>query len=646
MKNDEGNCLKKYSTFEEFIQDQYEDELFDPISHYVSENKRKIDFGCTFIEDITEVELEQIRVNNISVRFGEGKQIICNTAVEAAVILRGKGLRDFEEDEGSTWVSAEFECALHDGLHDFAVIRVADYNKDKFDKQETASKFLVPYVYAEDLEDKADEFLRTYCWEVINEPYPLPIDLILQRMNLKKQMAPLKDNIFGKTIFVPVEHEVYDNQYNVTTEEMRPGTILYNPDVFFMRNIGSVNNTIIHECVHWYLHSMFFELQKLLNGELSAISCEVDEHQGEKSEGLEGALQWMEWQANAITPRILMPARSTKKKLNEILRRLHSEFPGQLESAHMEMAIKELADFYNVSKFAAKLRAIDLGYHQAAGVYNYVDGRYLPSFSFKDKSLKRDETYIIDCMNAAFETCINEDLKNRIRAGEFLHVDYLLCINDEKYIDTSIEGSPTLTEYAREHIDECCIKFRTKYKKTSNSNDGFYSRCCLCRDINSTGYCEPSYIDDEDNQDVTERAREMKRVRDEGKRIIEIYNNLPMSFAGTLDAHMKRLQKEDGRKMTNLELSLRTGISDTYIGALRKDTTKKTKLETVCAICIGLHLHPMFSHDLIKKSGNAFPTTEEGFFGRFLIDQHFMDSLELCNQKLRENGFKEWGKEI
>lgn len=638
--------MKKYKSFEEFLQDQYEDELYKAVKGFVIENRSRIDFGYTTIEDISFVELDQISINNVSVRFGQNSKIVCNTAIEADVIIRGRGRRDYEEDEKGIWVSVEFDCTLKNGLHNFRILRTEEYSKYKFDKNETASKFLVPYVYAEDLEARADEFLKAYCWEVISEPYPLPIDLVLQRMNLSKKMAPLQDTIFGKTIFVESKHEVYDSQYKIIKETVLPGTILYNPDVFFMRNIGSVNNTIIHECVHWHLHSLFFELQKLLNGDLSAISCEVDEYRGEKSEGLEGALQWMEWQANAITPRILMPAKSTKRKLNEILRKLHSEFPEQTESMHMEMAIKELAEFFNVSKFAAKLRAIDLGYQQAAGVYNYVDGSYLPSFSFKESALKKDETYIIDCMNATFETYIDENLKDKIGTGEFIHVDYMICINDEKYVDTSIEGRPTLTEYAREHVDECCIKFKNSYKKSKTSNDGFYSRCCLCKDIDSKGYCEPSYIDDEDNQDVRERAREMKKLRDEGKKIMEIYNSLPMSFAGTLDAHMKRLHQEDGRKMTNLELSLRTGLSDTYIGMLRKDVSKKTTLETACAICIGLHLHPIFSHDLIRKSNNAFPTTEEGFFGRFLIDQHFMDSLELCNQKLRENGFKEWGKDI
>lgn len=108
---------------------------------------------------------------------------------------------------------------------------------------------------------------------------------------------------------------------------------------------------------------------------------------------------------------------------------------------------------------------------------------------------------------------------------------------------------------------------------------------------------------------------------------------------------MKRLKKEDGTKMTNLELALRTGLSDRYIQDLRKEE-KNVSYETVCAICIGLHLHPKFSNDLIKKSRNDYPLTEEGYFGQFLIEHHYMETLDLCNEKLREMGYKTWGKDL
>jgi hypothetical protein len=78
----------------------------------------------------------------------------------------------------------------------------------------------------------------------------LPIKEILNSMNLTVRLAPLTDEVFGRTYFNDAAVEVFNNtaDRNVIVEEIKPGTILVNPDNFFMRNIGSVNNTIIHEC--------------------------------------------------------------------------------------------------------------------------------------------------------------------------------------------------------------------------------------------------------------------------------------------------------------------------------------------------------------------------------------------------------------
>lgn len=147
--------------------------------------------------------------------------------------------------------------------------------------------------------------------------------------------------------------------------------MLVDPKVFFMRNIGCVNNTIIHECVHWDRHSKFFELQKLFNKNLNSISCHVVE--GERPEEKRNALQWMEWQANALAPKILMPAEMTKRKIEELLIRYHVEFSRLNEADIMQMVLTELSDFFGVSLQAAKLRAVDLGYNQAIGILQYVD---------------------------------------------------------------------------------------------------------------------------------------------------------------------------------------------------------------------------------------------------------------------------------
>lgn len=584
-------------------------------------------------------------MKTVSFHSTDGNRIIFNAAVEADVILKGMGKRDYDADVNNPWYTISFTGYLSDGLNMVTITGVDEYSADRFDKNTSLSKYLVPYLYAEDIEKEAEKFLNKYCRQALKEPMPIPLDELMFNMGLELYEAPLPDNIFGKTYFAEATVDVFNEDYEVVSQTIDPGTILLNPNIFFMRNIGSRNNTVVHECVHWDRHDKFFELQKLLNSDIRSLTCEVTEHVGQKDTGLEGALQWIEWQANALTPRILLPANTTRKKLNEILLRLHIENSERSDSDIMEEAIEELADFFAVSKFAAKLRAIELGFSQAQGVWNYLNGTYLPSFSFKATALNKDESYIIDIRNACYEANFDISFKANLEKGDFIYVDYMYCINDEKYVEKSADGKCTLTSYARQHVDECCIKFKQKFKIAKTQGDAYYTQCSLCRDIDASSYCECTYIEDEDNQDVVQRAIELKKLKKEGERITGILRSLPMSFSGTLDAHMKRLKKEDGTKMTNLELALRTGLSDRYIQDLRKEE-KNVSYETVCAICIGLHLHPKFSNDLIKKSRNDYPLTEEGYFGQFLIEHHYMETLDLCNEKLREMGYKTWGKDL
>ena len=237
--------------------------------------------------------------------------------------------------------------------------------------------------------------------------------------------------------------------------------------------IGSVNNTIIHECVHWDKHYKFFELQKLINPELTSISCAVVEEYKKGAGGLSEELAWMEWQANAIAPKILIPAKTGRAKLSELLYTLSRAFPSDSKASIMQLAISEFADFFKVSTMAAKIRAIELGFDQAAGVFNYVDGQYYPPFSFAKGSLKKDQTFIIDRNNAIIESLFNQDLAEDFKAGRFIHAGGMMVINDPKYVVVQNEQAE-LTEYALAHVDECCLVFdRTtrvsRRMSTSNS---------------------------------------------------------------------------------------------------------------------------------------------------------------------------------
>ena len=388
--------MKQYASFERYLEDKYYNDIHRAITGLIYKRGRNNGFYSYTVLDPSYFQVDDIHVKTVSFHSTEGNQIIFNAAVQADVVLKGIGKRDYDADMTYPWYTVSFIGYLSDGLNMVTITNVEDYSPDKFDKNTTLSKYLVPYLYAEDIEKEAEKFLIKYCRQALKEPMPIPLEELLFNMGLELYEAPLPDNIFGKTYFAEAIVDVFNEDGDVVSQTIDPGTILINPNIFFMRNIGSRNNTVVHECVHWDRHDKFFELQKLLNSDITSLSCEITEHVGQKDAGLEGALQWIEWQANALAPRILLPANTTRRKLNEILQRLHIDGTEKTESEIMEEAIQELAEFFEVSKYAAKLRAIELGFTQAKGVWNYVNGKYLPSFSFKDTALKKDESFIID----------------------------------------------------------------------------------------------------------------------------------------------------------------------------------------------------------------------------------------------------------
>lgn len=628
---------KKYDTFAAYLEDVYYNQIFSKIKSYLYNNQGRLDLSTSAVPDPSYVELSDFKIMGVNFHESDTDKIECKVTVRAEIEISGRGRRDYESDLTECWLSIPFAATLKNGLQQVRIGYASEYSRELFRAEDALTKYLVPYIYAKDLDKHAERFLEKYCPHALEEPMPLPIEEIVDSMGLTVYHAPLPDGIFGRTYFNDASVEVFANKACTETAERSicPGTILVNPDVFFMRNIGSTNNTVIHECVHWDKHYKFFELQKLLNPEIQAISCAVVEEYKKKANQLEDELSWMEWQANALAPKILIPAKTGKAKLSEILNRLHRAYKGRLRDGYvMELAISEFADFFKVSTTAAKIRAVELGFEQAAGVFNYVDGKNYPPFSFKKGSLKKGQTFVIDRNNIIIESLFNPDLAEDFKAGRFIHAGGLFVINDPKYVNIVEDTEPTLTDYALEHVDECCLVFDRTTRVSSHYDDSFYRICFLCRDADSKSFVEAKFNPKEGkNEDVQKRAREMAAIAAEAKRVSDILAEVPSSFCGTLDYHVKR------RGYTNEKMEERTGISSRMIQDYRNKKDAKPTLQSVLALCIGLNLHPSFSYDLINKAGyNIMVANEEYLIYRYLIDNHHMENIYMWNAKLQDAG--------
>jgi len=250
---------------------------------------------------------------------------------------------------------------------------------------ERAASALVPRMRKTDFDCEATHFLEKYCPEALKRPMPVPIEEIANRMGLTIIRTRITEDfsVFGMMCFTRGKVDYFDKDYGGYAEMVvKEGTMLIDPDVRAERNKGCENNTISHECLHWERHRQYHQFLSSI-GEMSvAMRCSTAakaEWQNKTDE------DWMEWQANGIAPRILMPKQTVRPKILSLsdrydyLRSQGNEYPPyECSQEELILAISEhasvhctdkqiwirdrLADFYKVSKQSAGIRMIELNF--------------------------------------------------------------------------------------------------------------------------------------------------------------------------------------------------------------------------------------------------------------------------------------------
>lgn len=617
--------MKTYRSFEEYIYENYYDPIYNKVKGFLCQKNGTAFFSTNLIPNATSFEFDDYHIAGVTFKTIGGDALHFRLSINADVNVYGKSRYDYESDAKSIWVSVYCESILKNGLHNFKIVRVEEYSKDKFDKESSLDHYLVPYLYNEDADEVAENFLRDHCQQALQTAMPLPVQDVVRDMGMQLYFAPLNDTIFGKTYFVTTTVTVYkDDSYSETEDiTVPPGTMLVNPNVFFMYNIGTMNNTIIHECVHWKRHKMFFELMRLLNQEYRFISCEIVEAYG-KEKVKSTPLEWIEWQANTLAPKILMPASTTKKYIQDRLHDLRQSMPASTRDAEvMAQAILDTAAFFQVSRIAAKLRAIELGFEQAHGTFVYIEGKTIPHFSFGSKIIGKNGSFVVDSISALRMIITHPVLDALYAENKIVFVNNMLCINAPKYIRFNDKEHPEMTQYALDHVDECCFLFTCKKRIKLDYDDSFYRACFLCREITADSLLEAEYDAElAKNQLTEEEAAAIAEIVKLSQQYESDFDELPGSFHKTVDYHITR------KGLTAETLSGRSNISTQTISELRNKTNKNVTIPTLLKLFIGLNLNKEYCYDLMRKAGVDFPNTMEGRFYRWLVDEHTDETIE------------------
>ena len=224
-----------------------------------------------------------------------------------------------------------------------------------------------PRICKDDFDKEATLFLEQYYPEALRQPMAVPIlQIARQKMGLRVVERRLSEDfsILGQMCFTTGLAEIYDKDNDEYREvKARYGTMIIDPDTIAKRNEGCKNNTIAHECFHWHKHRDYHIAASVVDKTKTRIRSPYKEYTESPRDDWSDE-DWMEWQANGIAPRILMPL----EQFNIMVERFLDDYTSnpiirrKWYSLH-RWVVNSTAIFFKVSKQSAEIRLEETGYY-------------------------------------------------------------------------------------------------------------------------------------------------------------------------------------------------------------------------------------------------------------------------------------------
>ncbi|GHV36111.1 hypothetical protein FACS18949_15130 [Clostridia bacterium] len=367
---------------------------------------------------------------------------------------------------------------------------------------------LVPIIGHKDLDAEAEAFLREFYPQALDKPQALPIKEILEDgldLVVLPGGRPVIGNgdtngdgeqPFGQIFFTETPIEFTCPMSGETKRGMASrGTVL----VELTRAAGSegcVNNTLAHEGLHWHRHRMYAVIHNILHHDKPFIACRKSARTPKRGKSWTDESR-LEWQANSIAPRILMPKEPFKVKAMEFMARRGYLAGEYYSAAALDAVIRDLAAFFAVSKQSVSIRLVEVGLISRA-----------EQLGAAAMSCFRTTTSI--SLNDAFrEYRENTDFRELVDSGAFRYVERHFVLNDNRYI-AELYGRAALTNYARSHQSECCLTFTLR--NVYPENGGMPKNVAYLRNGDKLR-TEPRF--ESDNSVIN--AEEMRRLREKYK---------------------------------------------------------------------------------------------------------------------------------
>lgn len=484
------------------------------------------------------------------------------------------------------------------------------------------NEYLLPILRAKDYEHVAHDMLDSYFPEnrkvIGGDTTVVEAEELAHRMGQRIEDVCFADKtIMGQIYYDYGEIDLIDDEGAVYRKRIRPGTILISKD-----NCSSAavrNSTIVHECCHLYLDRWFFLLQMMAGRPYQAYSSRRKEHRRGIHRGT--AIEWMEKQCEKLPAFLLMEREDTMCFVDRTM----AEHGGVRSPESMRHMIELLAKRNGVSFSMAKCRMIELGYYEAEGIREYVNGQVIPDHGCAG-AWPEKATFTISAQDAAKLACADGAFESALRSGRYRYVEGHFCIDDERYCYIDEYKRIRLTYYARNHIDECCLAF----KVIGCRMKGEFRQSAVFRKKGETGQYPSGYtLAAEPGTEGYEK--ENSCLVSDCILWMDIYKELEDEFGESIKHILKR------KHLTQEALAGMLGVSPKAL--YNYLNSGRPSLPHIVGICVAMSLPYYISMELIENAGYALRKSEIDFLYRQFLLQSEQISVDRCEDILQKQGY-------
>ncbi len=478
--------------------------------------------------------------------------------------------------------------------------------------------------YVADYEKEAEAFLTKYeCADAIDNPRPIPIwDIATRLMSLEiidTEYLSFDGSVQGAIAFTRGIIEVFDWSAEETIGyEVSQPSIFVDADI---TNIGRFNNTLAHECFHWWRHRNYFNYKRNHeNGTEFAFRCNKTlSTTGSLIIGKWSDIDKMEWQAKTIAPKILMPRNAFKKKVDHSYQMLIEDNPNADQNAITERVINNVSEFFKVSKQSAAIRMFELGYVEAEAYCSGESNVSTEQLQHRKATQAKRHQRPISLLDAFKLYRENDLLRETLNTGAFCFAEGYFVLNDKRYLTDTGNGIKSMTSYAREHLAECTLDFAIKLIPDS-----------LIHGTSQMMYRSDNVFNTESTYDANTQNTELFNIaKDFEKRL-----KRAQATATTPAAWMKKRMDEEHWYESTFED--RTGLDKMNYSRVQGGVHNFT-LRPLVAMGVGLGLDLSEMEEVLRLGGMSFkPGDKEQEAYKFLFTAFYGKDIDTCNDFLKE----------